>query len=30
MVGNVAEGCWLNLRYVKDQIDSTEVVGEFN
>jgi len=30
VVRDVAERCWLNLRYMEDRMDSAEVVREFN
>jgi len=29
-VRDVAEGCWLNLQYIEDRMDSAEVVREFD
>jgi len=29
-VRDVAEGYWLNLRYMEDRMDSAEVVREFD
>jgi len=29
-VGDIAKGCWLNLRYMEDRMDSAEVVREFD
>ena len=30
MVKDVAKGCWLNLRYMEDRVDSMEVVRGFD
>ena len=30
VVRDVVEGCWLNLRYMEDRMDSVEVVRKFD